>query len=73
MCSNGALVRRTNKLKLLDAMILATAQVSGRVLVTRNTKDFGEGGKGAAGAVSVVGYSSKFRSPGQSCVKSSNA
>lgn len=28
------------RLKALDAVILATAQVTGRVLVTRNTKDF---------------------------------
>jgi hypothetical protein len=27
-------------MKLLDAMILATAQVNGAILVTRNTKDF---------------------------------
>ena len=28
------------KMKLLDAMILATAQVNGAILVTRNTTDF---------------------------------
>ena len=27
-------------MKLLDAFILATAQVNGAILVTRNTKDF---------------------------------
>ena len=27
-------------MKLLDAYILATAQVNGAILVTRNTKDF---------------------------------
>jgi predicted nucleic acid-binding protein len=33
-------LRRSRKLKLPDAIILATAQVSGQVLVTRNTRDF---------------------------------
>lgn len=28
------------KLKLLDALVLATAQVHGGILITRNTKDF---------------------------------
>jgi hypothetical protein len=27
-------------MKLLDAFILATAQVNGAILITRNTKDF---------------------------------
>jgi len=33
-------IRHRTRMKLLDAMILATAQVNGAVLVTRNTKDF---------------------------------
>ena len=33
-------VRYKSRLKLLDAIVLATAQVNGSVLVTRNTKDF---------------------------------
>ncbi|MEO8737574.1 MAG: type II toxin-antitoxin system VapC family toxin [Edaphobacter sp.] len=33
-------LRRQTKLKLPDAIILATAQVEKRVLLTRNTKDF---------------------------------
>lgn len=33
-------LRRTLKLRLPDAMILAAAKVDNRVLVTRNTKDF---------------------------------
>lgn len=33
-------VRHRDKMKLLDAYILATAQVNGAILVTRNTKDF---------------------------------
>jgi len=37
-------IRRQKKLKLPDAIILATAQVEKRVLVTRNTRDFKEDG-----------------------------
>jgi predicted nucleic acid-binding protein len=33
-------VRRTSRLKLPDAIIFATALVEGRVLLTRNTRDF---------------------------------
>ena len=33
-------VRYRMHIKLLDAMILATAQVNGAILVTRNTRDF---------------------------------
>ncbi|TZG28760.1 type II toxin-antitoxin system VapC family toxin [Sphingomonas montanisoli] len=33
-------IRRRTHMKLLDAMILATSQVHGAILVTRNTKDF---------------------------------
>lgn len=33
-------IRRRMKMKLMDAYILATAQVNGAVLITRNTKDF---------------------------------
>jgi hypothetical protein len=33
-------IRHRTRIKLLDAIILATAQVNGGVLVTRNTKDF---------------------------------
>ncbi len=36
----AALRRERNRLKAMDAIILATAQLRGRVLVTRNTKDF---------------------------------
>lgn len=32
--------RERQRLKAMDAIILATAQIRGRVLVTRNTKDF---------------------------------
>jgi predicted nucleic acid-binding protein len=36
----AALRRERRGLKAMDAIILATAQTRGRVLVTRNTKDF---------------------------------
>jgi len=39
-------IRRALKIKLPDAIILATAQVDGRTLVTRNTRDFGAGTAG---------------------------
>jgi predicted nucleic acid-binding protein len=33
-------IRYRSRMKLLDAYILATAQVNGAILITRNTKDF---------------------------------
>ena len=33
-------IRHRTRMKLLDATILATAQVNGTILITRNTKDF---------------------------------
>ncbi len=33
-------IRRRMRIKLLDAYVLATAQMNGAILVTRNTKDF---------------------------------
>lgn len=33
-------IRHRSRMKLLDALILATAQVNGAILVTRNTTDF---------------------------------
>ncbi len=41
-----ALRRGGRKLKLADAVILASAQINGRTLVTRNTKDFPPGSPG---------------------------
>jgi predicted nucleic acid-binding protein len=35
-------IRHRTKMKLMDAYILATAQVNGAILITRNTKDFPE-------------------------------
>ena len=40
------LLRRTNRVKLPDAIIQATAEESGRILITRNTRDFPEGTPG---------------------------
>ena len=39
-------IRRTKRLRLPDAIIWATAQVSGALLVTRNTRDFPAGDPG---------------------------
>jgi predicted nucleic acid-binding protein len=33
-------IRRRSRMKLIDAYVLATAQVNGAILITRNTKDF---------------------------------
>jgi hypothetical protein len=40
VAEQAALNRRQKKIKMPDAIILATAEVAGRVLVTRNVKDF---------------------------------
>ena len=40
------ILRRINKIKLPDAVIQATAEGSGRVLITRNTRDFPPGTPG---------------------------
>lgn len=40
IASAAADIRRRMRMKLLDAFILATAQVNGAILITRNTKDF---------------------------------
>jgi predicted nucleic acid-binding protein len=40
IASMAAEIHRTSKMGLLDAMILATAQANGAILVTRNTRDF---------------------------------
>ncbi|HEX2917691.1 MAG TPA: type II toxin-antitoxin system VapC family toxin [Edaphobacter sp.] len=42
----AAVLRRQMRIKMPDAIILATAEVSGRVLVTRNVKDFPSGTRG---------------------------
>jgi hypothetical protein len=40
------LIRRASKIKLPDAIIQATAEASGRVLITRNSRDFPPGTPG---------------------------
>lgn len=40
IASAAADIRHRTGMKLLDAVILATAQITGSILVTRNTKDF---------------------------------
>lgn len=41
VCRRASVLRRERpRLKLPDAVILASAQVHGRILVTRNTRDF---------------------------------
>ncbi len=40
------LLRRTNRINLPDAIIQATAEEAGRILLTRNTRDFPAGTPG---------------------------
>lgn len=42
----AVMIRRTTRIKLPDAMIQATAEVEGRVLITRNTRDFSAAARG---------------------------
>jgi predicted nucleic acid-binding protein len=42
VASRSVELRKSHKIKLPDAIVWATAQVHGRILVTRNTKDFAE-------------------------------
>lgn len=42
IAASAADIRHRRRMRLLDAFILATAQVNGAILVTRNTKDFPE-------------------------------
>jgi hypothetical protein len=46
VAERAALNRRQKKIKLPDAIILATAEVANRHLVTRNVKDFPAGMRG---------------------------
>jgi predicted nucleic acid-binding protein len=46
VAERAAQVRRQMKIKMPDAIILATAEVTGRELVTRNVKDFPSGMRG---------------------------
>ncbi|MCO5963335.1 DUF5615 family PIN-like protein [Sinorhizobium meliloti] len=40
IANRAVTLRRAHRIKLPDAVIWATAQTAGRLLVTRNTKDF---------------------------------
>ncbi len=40
IASAAADIRFRTRMKMMDALILATAQVNGAILITRNTKDF---------------------------------
>lgn len=40
IAATAADIRHRTRMKLLDALILATAQVNGAILVTRNTRDY---------------------------------
>ncbi len=40
------LLRRAGRIKLPDAIIQATSEVAGRILITRNTRDFSPGTPG---------------------------
>jgi len=44
IAERSAVIRRDSRIKLPDAIIWATAQVGGRVLVTRNTRDYAPDG-----------------------------
>jgi predicted nucleic acid-binding protein len=46
VAERAAVVRRQMRIKMPDAIILATAEVAGRELVTRNAKDFPGGMRG---------------------------
>ena len=40
VAAEAVAIRRTRRIKLPDAIILATARTAHRILITRNTKDF---------------------------------
>ena len=46
IANRAARLRRAHRIKLPDAVIWATAQTAGHLLVTRNTKDFPTGDPG---------------------------
>ena len=46
MAERAAVIRRAKRLKMPDAIIMATAEVGKRGLVTRNVKDFPARGRG---------------------------
>jgi predicted nucleic acid-binding protein len=46
VAERAAVIRRQKRIKMPDAIILGTAEASGRQLVTRNVKDFPAGTRG---------------------------
>jgi hypothetical protein len=46
VAEEAAVLRRAYRMKLLDAVVWASARANGRLLVTRNTKDFPAGDPG---------------------------
>jgi predicted nucleic acid-binding protein len=46
VAERAAVIRRQERIKMPDAIILATAEAAGRQLVTRNVKDFPSGTRG---------------------------
>ena len=46
VAERAAVIRRQKRIKMPDAIILATAEAGGRQLVTRNVKDFPSGTRG---------------------------
>ena len=46
IAEEAAILRRTHRMKLPDAVVWASARREGRLLVTRNTKDFPAGDPG---------------------------
>ena len=42
VANTAVIIRKKHRVKLPDAIVWATAQVNGRILVTRNTKDFSD-------------------------------
>ena len=46
VAERAAMIRRQKRIKMPDAIILATAETAGRQLVTRNVKDFPAGTAG---------------------------
>jgi predicted nucleic acid-binding protein len=46
VAERAAVIRRQKRIKMPDAIILATAETAGRQLVTRNVKDFPAGTRG---------------------------
>jgi predicted nucleic acid-binding protein len=46
VAERAAVIRRQKRIKMPDAIILATAEAAGRQLVTRNVKDFPVGTRG---------------------------